>query len=56
MNCCVQRVSDVDPNYSFGQLLARISQQALPPMLWDEFGPAKKCNGDRWSGDDRVLH
>jgi Domain of unknown function (DUF4192) len=41
MNCCVQRVSDVDPNYSFGQLLARISQQALPPMLWDEFGPAK---------------
>jgi hypothetical protein len=40
MNCCVQRVSDVDPDYSFGQLLARISQQALPPRLWDEFGPA----------------
>jgi hypothetical protein len=40
MNCCVQRASDVDPNYSFGQLLARISQQALPPRLWDEFGQA----------------
>ena len=40
MNCCIQRVSDVDPNYSFGQLLAKISQQALPPRLWDEFGPA----------------
>jgi hypothetical protein len=33
-------VSDVDPDYSFGQLLARISEQALPPRLWDEFGPA----------------
>jgi hypothetical protein len=42
MNCCVQRVSDVDPNYSFGQLLARISRQALPPRLWDEFLPANK--------------
>ena len=40
MNCCIERVSDVDPNYSFGQLLARISQQALPPRLWEEFGPA----------------
>jgi hypothetical protein len=40
MNCCVQRVSEVDANYSFGQLLATISQQALPPRLWDEFAPA----------------
>jgi Domain of unknown function (DUF4192) len=45
MNCCVQRVSDVDPNYSFGQLLAKISEQALPPRLWDEFGPASRQGG-----------
>ena len=45
MNCCVQRVSDVDPNYSFGQLLAKISEQALPPRLWDEFGPASRQRG-----------
>ncbi|HZA31528.1 MAG TPA: DUF4192 domain-containing protein [Propionibacteriaceae bacterium] len=40
MNCCIQRVTDVDPDYSFGQLLAKISQQALSPQLWNEVGPA----------------
>ena len=42
MNCCAQRVSDVDPEYSFGQLLAKISKQALPPHLWDEVGTADR--------------
>ena len=42
MNCCIQRVTDVDPEYSFGQLLAKISQQALPPHLWDDVGAADR--------------
>jgi hypothetical protein len=42
MNCCIQRVTNVDPAYSFGQLLAKISQQALPPHLWDEVGAADR--------------
>ena len=42
MNCCIQRVSDVDPDYSFGQLLAEISQRALPPRLWNELGRANR--------------
>jgi hypothetical protein len=42
MNCCIQRVANVDPEYSFGQLLAKISHQALPPHLWDEVGTADR--------------
>lgn len=38
LNCCVERLEVVDPAYTLGQLLAGISDRALPPSLWDELG------------------
>jgi len=37
MNCCIERVLEIDPTYSMGQLLDKISRAALPPTVWDEF-------------------
>jgi hypothetical protein len=38
MNCCIERVMTIDPDYSMGHLLNKISLLALPPTLWDELG------------------
>jgi hypothetical protein len=35
MNCCIERITAVDPEYSLGQLLGEISRAALVPSLWD---------------------
>jgi hypothetical protein len=34
LNCCCERLAQVDPSYSMGRLLCEISAQALPPSLW----------------------
>jgi hypothetical protein len=39
MNCCIERITIVDPDYSLGRLLAEISRAALAPSLWDELAP-----------------
>jgi hypothetical protein len=39
MNCCIERITVVDPDYSLGQLLAEISRAALAPSLWEDLGP-----------------
>jgi hypothetical protein len=40
MNCCIERIAAVDPEYSLGQLLDEISRAAVAPSLWDDLGPA----------------
>jgi hypothetical protein len=40
MNCCIERITTVDPDYSLGRLLAEISRAALAPSLWDDLGPS----------------
>jgi hypothetical protein len=40
MNCCIERVGVIDPNYSMGRLLDKISRRAVPPTLWD--GPGSE--------------
>ena len=32
------RLARVDPDYSMGRVLAEISEQAIPPSRWEEFG------------------
>jgi hypothetical protein len=36
LNCCCERLGQVDPSYSMGRLLCEISAQALPPSLWEQ--------------------
>ena len=36
LNCCCERLAQVDPGYSLGRLLRDISAQALPPSLWQQ--------------------
>jgi Domain of unknown function (DUF4192) len=36
MNCCLERVTAIEPNNSLARLLDKISKWALPPSLWDE--------------------
>jgi Domain of unknown function (DUF4192) len=36
LNCCCERLSRLDPDYSMGGLLATISEQAIPPSLWHQ--------------------
>jgi hypothetical protein len=36
LNCCCERVSQIDPHYSMGRLLADISARAIPPSIWHE--------------------
>jgi hypothetical protein len=38
LNCCCERLAQVDPAYSLGRLLRDISAQALPPSLWQQMG------------------
>jgi hypothetical protein len=38
LNCCSERLSHLDPDYSMGRLLEEISERALPPSLWQEIG------------------
>jgi len=39
MNCCIERITVVDPDYSLGRLLAEISRAALAPCPWDDLAP-----------------
>ena len=45
MNCCIERVTVIEPDYSLGRLLDKISKWALPPSLWDELSrqSVQKC-------------
>jgi hypothetical protein len=36
MNCCIERVTAIDPDYSLARLLDKISKWAIPPSVWDE--------------------
>jgi hypothetical protein len=36
VNCCWERVSQVDPHYSMGTLLGDIGERGIPPSLWHE--------------------
>jgi len=36
LNCCCERLANVDPSYSMGRLLCEISAQALPPSVWQQ--------------------
>jgi hypothetical protein len=38
LNCCCERLAQVDPDYSLGRLLADISERAVPPSLWQQMG------------------
>jgi Domain of unknown function (DUF4192) len=38
LNCCCERLAEVDPGYSLGRLLREISAQALPPSVWEQLG------------------
>ena len=38
LNCCCERLTRVDPDYSMGRVLAEISEQAIPPRRWEEIG------------------
>ena len=38
LNCCCERLTRVDPDYSMGRVLAEISEQAIPPRRWQEIG------------------
>jgi hypothetical protein len=36
VNCCWERVSRIDPDYSMGKLLADIGERGIPPSIWQE--------------------
>jgi hypothetical protein len=36
VNCCWERVSQIDPDYSMGKLLADIGERGIPPSIWQE--------------------
>jgi Domain of unknown function (DUF4192) len=36
LNCCCERVAQIDPHYSMGRLLADISALAVSPTIWHE--------------------
>ena len=36
VNCCWERVSRIDPDYSMGKLLADIGERGVPPSIWEE--------------------
>jgi Domain of unknown function (DUF4192) len=38
LNCCCERLSHIDPEYSMGRLLADISAGAVSPSLWNQIG------------------
>jgi hypothetical protein len=36
VNCCWERVSQIDPHYSMGKLLGDIGERGISPALWQE--------------------
>jgi hypothetical protein len=36
LNCCCDRLSRINPQYSMGRLLSEISERAIPPTVWQE--------------------
>ena len=38
LNCCCERLTQVDPDYSIGRVLAEMSEKAIPPWRWEEIG------------------
>ena len=36
VNCCWERLSQVDPDYSMGKLLSDIGERGIPPSIWQE--------------------
>jgi hypothetical protein len=38
LNCCRERLTRVEPDYSMGRVLAEISEKAIPPSRWQEIG------------------
>lgn len=55
--CCVERVEQIEGDYSMADLLAELNRQAAPPSLWDQIGPRLRsdieasANGDgTWIG------
>jgi Domain of unknown function (DUF4192) len=38
LNCCCERLAQIDPDYSMGRLLRDISARAVPPSLWEQIG------------------
>jgi hypothetical protein len=38
LNCCCERLAEVNPHYSMGRLLADISEKALHPSRWQQMG------------------
>ena len=36
LNCCIERMEDLDPGYSMLQILSDISSRAVPPSIWDD--------------------
>jgi hypothetical protein len=38
LNCCCERLAQVAPEYSMGKLLTEVSDRALHPSVWQQFG------------------
>jgi hypothetical protein len=42
LNCCIEELSRIHPQYSMGNLLGTLSEHAVSPRLWDEMaGPMR---------------
>jgi hypothetical protein len=46
VNCCWERVSQIDPDYSMGKLLADIGERGAPPSIWEEIKPEMQAELD----------
>jgi hypothetical protein len=43
LNCCIEELSQIHPQYSMGRLLSELSERAVSPRLWDEMaGPMRE--------------
>jgi hypothetical protein len=38
LNCCSERLTRVEPNYSMARVLAEISEKVIPPSRWQQIG------------------
>jgi hypothetical protein len=36
-NCCAERLEELFPDYTLGQILADLSERAIPPSYWEEW-------------------
>ncbi|MFL6026915.1 MAG: DUF4192 domain-containing protein [Friedmanniella sp.] len=54
LNCCVERLERLDPDYTLGLLLSDISDRALPPSLWDEMVDDLRHEVGAVAGDLRL--